>query len=203
MRHALTGAGCAAVMLLTACGGGDGDSAAFSTSQNNSSEECIGYGCSPEQDAELNEADAAANDEEAATPTPQTAAVGEVVAFDGGITVGTITVNGLRRVSEPETSYSSAVPTHGSWLVVDVTVQVASRTEPGAALISAYDFTVQDDGGVIYDSDTSVLESTLSAELVPGRQVRGEVAFDAPAGALLLDWSPGFDGPLVTFSING
>jgi hypothetical protein len=129
--------------------------------------------------------------------------VGEPVSFDGGITTGTITLNGFRRVAAPESQYSSAVPENGSWLVIDVTVQVTDRREPGAALISAYDFSVQDDAGLIYESDTAPLDTTLSADVVAGRQVRGEVAFDAPEGHLLLDWSPGFDGPLATFEVTG
>jgi hypothetical protein len=151
------------------------------------------------------ESEAEANASEAVPPpvAPEVAEVGETVQFDGGVTVGSITLNGVRRITEPETEYSSATPAHGSWLVADVTVQVDERREPGALLVSAYDFTAQDESGIVYPADSNPLENTLSTEVVAGRQVRGEVAFDAPEGPLLIDWSPGFDGPTATFSVGG
>jgi hypothetical protein len=151
------------------------------------------------------ESEAAANADESAPPlaVPETAEVGETVQFDGGATVGSITLNGVRRITEPETEYTNATPTHGSWLVADVTVQVEERREPGALLVSGYDFTAQDEAGLIYPADSAPLENTLSTEVVAGRQVRGEVAFDAPEGPLLVDWSPGFGGPAATFRVDG
>ena len=148
-----------------------------------------------EQEAEAN-----------ADPTPaapEFAALGEAVTFDGGTTVGTVTLNGLRRITAPETEYSSATPTHGSWLVADVTVQVTERRDPGALLVSAFDFTAQDETGVVYPSDSGPLVTSLSMEVIAGRQVRGEVAFDAPEGPLLIDWSPGFEGPTATWRVTG
>ena len=191
----------AAAALLSGC---SDDASTSDGAFPGSDEECVGYGCSPEQDAEINAGEAEANaDEPSAAPMPEAFAVGETAEFDGGITTGTITLNGVRRIAEPEAEYSSAVPTNGSWLVIDVTVQVASRTDPGGALISSYDFTVQDPTGLVYPSDSMALETSLSTEVLPGRQVRGEVAFDAPAGVLLLDWAPGLGTPLVTFEITG
>ncbi len=149
------------------------------------------------------EAEANADPTPAAPAAPQVAEVGDAVQFDGGVTVGSITLNGVRRIAAPETEYSSATPTHGSWLVADVTVQVDERREPGALLVSSYDFTVQDEAGIIYPADSMPLENTLSTDVVAGRQVRGEVAFDAPEGPLLLDWSPGFGGPTATFRVGG
>jgi hypothetical protein len=148
-----------------------------------------------EQEAEAN-----------ADPTPaapEFAAVGDTVTFDGGVTVGTVTLNGVRRITAPETEYSSATPTHGSWLVADVTVQVIERREPGTLLVSSFDFTAQDDAGIVYPSDSGPLGTSLSMEVNAGRQVRGEVAFDAPEGPLLIDWSPGFEGPTATWRVTG
>ena len=123
--------------------------------------------------------------------------------FDGGVAVGSITLNGVRRITEPEAEYTDATPTHGSWLVADVTVQVAERREPGALLVSSFDFTAQDEAGIVYPDDSMPLETTLSTEVMPGRQVRGDVAFDTPKGPLLIDWSPGFDGPTATVRVDG
>jgi hypothetical protein len=43
----------------------------------------------------------------------------------------------------------------------------------------------------------------LDEGLQPGRQTRGEVAFDAPEGELLLDYRSPVGEPLATFSIEG
>jgi hypothetical protein len=67
-----------------------------------------------EQEAEANA--------EPTVEVPVFAVVGDVVPFDGGNSVGTITLDSIRRITAPETEYSSATPTHGSWLVADLTV---------------------------------------------------------------------------------
>ncbi|WP_347059661.1 DUF4352 domain-containing protein [Blastococcus sp. HT6-30] len=134
---------------------------------------------------------------------PEFATIGEPVPFDGGITAGTVTLNGIRRITAPEAEYSSATPVNGSWLVADVTVQVSERREPGALLVSSYDFRAQDEAGIVYPADNAPLRTSLSMDLTAGRQVRGEVAFDAPEGPLLIDWAPSFDGPTATWQVTG
>jgi hypothetical protein len=133
---------------------------------------------------------------------PGFAAVGDAVPFDGGNSVGTITLNGVRRITAPEKEYSSATPIHGSWLVADVTVQVSEVRDGTSLLVSAYDFTAQEPAGYAYPADSNPLKATLSMDVGAGGQVRGEVAFDLPEGVVLIDWSPGFTGPAVTWQVD-
>jgi hypothetical protein len=63
---------------------------------------------------------------------------------------------------------------------------------------------VQSEDGTTYPADSTALASQIdAAQLQPGRQTRGEVAFDAPEGALLLDYRSPVGEPLATFSIEG
>ncbi|WP_369254097.1 DUF4352 domain-containing protein [Geodermatophilus amargosae] len=119
--------------------------------------------------------------------------------ISGSAAAGSVTLNGVRRVPQPESSYSDAVPTHGSWLVIDVTI--ASTT--GEIPYNVYDWTVSTPDGNVQDYDYSVLEEALgSGTVLPGRIVRGEVAFDVPEGQLFIDYSLGFE-VVTTFEITG
>jgi Domain of unknown function (DUF4352) len=125
--------------------------------------------------------------------------IGESASWSGFGSGGTVTLNSVRRITSPE-SPSGTSPENGSYLVADVTVEAADGTVSGNPLF----WVVQSEDGTTYPADITALASQIdSAQLQPGRQTRGEVAFDAPEGELLLDYrSPGGES-LATFSIEG
>lgn len=121
------------------------------------------------------------------------------VTFTDGDSEGTITLNGIRRIESAEGPIGGE-PASGSYLVADFTV---AFTE-GSGSANPLGFRAQGPDGTTYDSELGVLEQQIdSAEIPAGRQVRGEVAFDAPVGELLLDYSAPLGGPLATFAVNG
>jgi hypothetical protein len=136
-------------------------------------------------------------------PPPPVNGVGAVVDFSGTISgapaQGSVTLNGIRRTSQSEQSYTDSLPTHGSWLVIDVTVSSTTGEIP----YNVYDWTVSTPDGNVQDYDYSVLEEGLgSGTVLPGRIVRGEVAFDVPEGPLFIDYSLGSE-VVTTFEITG
>ncbi len=65
-------------------------------------------------------------------------------------------------------------------------------------------FRAQSNDGNTYNAALGALQNQLTAADVPaGRQVRGQVAFDAPAGPLLVDYTAILGAPLVTFNVPG
>jgi len=125
--------------------------------------------------------------------------IGETASWSGFGSGGTVTLNSVRRITSPESPTGTA-PENGSYLVADVTVEAADGTISGNPSF----WVVQSEDGTTYPANITALASQIdSAQLQPGRQTRGEVAFDAPEGALLLDYrSPGGES-LATFSIEG
>jgi hypothetical protein len=126
--------------------------------------------------------------------------VGGAVRFDDGNgATGTITLNGVRRISRPEGPIGGT-PEHGSYLVADVTIAVTT----GTGLSNPLAFRAQSADGATYDSVLGVLDHQITSGDVPaGRQVRGEVAFDAPQGALLIDYTTPLSDVLATFAVTG
>jgi hypothetical protein len=125
--------------------------------------------------------------------------IGETASWSGFGSGGTVTLNSVRRITSPESPIGTS-PENGSYLVADVTVEAADGTVSGNPVF----WVVQSEDGTTYPADITALASQIdSAQLQPGRQTRGEVAFDAPEGELLLDYrSPGGES-LATFSIEG
>ena len=125
--------------------------------------------------------------------------VGFSGTISGSAAAGSVTLNGIRRVPQTEQSYSDAVPTHGSWLVIDVAISSTTGELP----YNPYDWTVSTPNGNVQDYDYNVLEEDLgSGTVLPGRIVRGELAFDVPEGQLFIDYSLGFE-VVTTFEITG
>ena len=125
--------------------------------------------------------------------------IGDSASWSGFGSGGTVTLNSVRRITSPE-SPTGRSPENGSYLVADVTVEAADGTLSGDPLF----WVVQSEDGTTYPADITALASQIdSAQLQPGRQTRGEVAFDAPEGELLLDYRSPVGEPLATFSIEG
>ncbi len=125
--------------------------------------------------------------------------IGDSASWSGFGSGGTVTLNSVRRITSPE-SPTGTPPENGSYLVADVTVEAADGTVSGNPVF----WVVQSGDGAIYPADITALASPIdSAQLQPGRQTRGEVAFDAPEGELLLDYRSPVGEPLATFSIEG
>ncbi len=60
----------------------------------------------------------------------------------------------------------------------------------------------QSSDGVTYGAELGVADGQIDSGDVPaGRQVRGNVAFDAPEGTILLDYTTALSDPLATFQI--
>ena len=125
--------------------------------------------------------------------------IGDSASWSGFGSGGTVTLNSVRRITSPESTIGTS-PENGSYLVADVTVEAADGTVSGNPMF----WVVQSEDGTTYPADIAALASQIdSAQLQPGRQTRGEVAFDAPEGALLLDYRSPVGEPLATFSIEG
>ena len=125
--------------------------------------------------------------------------IGDSASWSGFGSGGTVTLNSVRRITAPE-SPTGTPPKNGSYLVADVTVETGDGTVSGNPLF----WFVQSEDGTTYPADITALASQIdSAQLQPGRQTRGEVAFDAPEGELLLDYRSPVGEPLATFSIEG
>jgi hypothetical protein len=138
-----------------------------------------------------------------ATATSQATAspgVGATVRFREDIgNEGTVTLHGIRRIAEPEGPIGGPAR-NGSYLVADFTVALMS----GSGSANPLRFRAQSPDGRTYDSELGVTDNQIDeSEIGEGRQVRGEVAFDAPVGDLLLDYMEVLGGPLATFSVNG
>jgi Domain of unknown function (DUF4352) len=125
--------------------------------------------------------------------------IGDSASWSGFGSGGTVTLNSVRRITSPE-SPTGTSPENGSYLVADVTVEAADGTVSGNPLF----WVVQSEDGTTYPADITALASPIdSAQMAAGRQTRGEIAFDAPEGALLLDYRSPVGEPLATFSIEG
>jgi hypothetical protein len=125
--------------------------------------------------------------------------IGDSASWSGFGSGGTVTLNSVRRITSPESPIGTS-PENGSYLVADVTVEAADGTVSGNPVF----WVVQSEDGTTYPADSTALAAQIdSAQLQPGRQTRGEVAFDAPEGELLLDYRSPVGEPLATFSIEG
>ena len=125
--------------------------------------------------------------------------IGDSASWSGFGSGGTVTLNSVRRITSPESPIGTS-PENGSYLVADVTVEAADGTVSGNPMF----WVVQSEDGTTYPADSTALAAQIdSAQLQPGRQTRGEVAFDAPEGELLLDYRSPVGEPLATFSIEG
>jgi hypothetical protein len=134
-----------------------------------------------------------------ATGETQRPGIGDSASWSGFGSGGTVTLNSVRRITSPE-SPTGTPPENGSYLVADVTVAAADGTISGNPVF----WVVQSEDGTTYPADITALAAPIdSAQLQPGRQTRGEVAFDAPEGELRLDYRSPVGEPLATFSIEG
>lgn len=120
------------------------------------------------------------------------------VAFDDGDNVGTVTLNGARRITTPESTIGTP-PQNGSYLVIDVTIAVTA----GSVTAGLFSWRAQSDDGRTFDVSLFALTELIDSDPVTaGRQLCGELAFDAPAGPLLVEFIPLFSAPLAQFSIT-
>lgn len=146
--------------------------------------------------------DPAAGDDTQSTPAaPAVAEVGQTVEFDDGYgSAGTITLHSVRRVP-PAADSPFEPPQHGSYVVIDVTVTAVS----GDVSANPFGFRAQSPDGHTYDysdgADASIEHPIDSSPIAPGRQVRGEIGFDAPPGELLIDFSTGL-ATVATFRVT-
>ena len=125
--------------------------------------------------------------------------IGDSASWSGFGSGGTVTLNSVRRITSPE-SPTGTSPENGSYLVADVTVEAGDGTVSGNPLF----WVVQSKDGTTYPADITALAAQIdSAQIAAGWQTRGEVAFDAPEGALLLDYRSPVGESLATFSIEG
>src|SRR3712207_2948352 len=125
--------------------------------------------------------------------------IGDSASWSGFGSGGTVTLNSVRRITSPESPIGTS-PENGSYLVADVTVEAADGTVSGNPVF----WVVQSEDGTTYPADITALASQIdSAQIQSDRQIRGEVAFDAPEGALLLDYRSPVGESLATFSIEG
>ena len=126
--------------------------------------------------------------------------IGDSASWSGFGSGGTVTLNSVRRITSPE-SPTGTSPENGSYLVADVTVEAADGTVSGNPMF----WVVQSEDGTTYPAaDITALASQIdSAQMAAGQQTRGEIAFDAPEGALLLDYRSPAGESLATFSIEG
>ena len=125
--------------------------------------------------------------------------IGDSASWSGFGSGGTVTLNSVRRITSPE-SPTGTSPENGSYLVADVTVEAADGTVSGNPVL----WFVQSEDGTTYPADITALASQIdSAQMAAGRQTRGEIAFDAPEGALLLDYRSPAGESLATFLIEG
>ena len=125
--------------------------------------------------------------------------IGDSASWSGFGSGGTVTLNSVRRITSPE-SPTGTSPENGSYLVADVTVEAADGTVSGNPMF----WVVQSEDGTTYPADITALAAPIdSAQMQPGRQTQGEVAFDAPEGTLLLDYRSPVGESLATFSIEG
>lgn len=136
-----------------------------------------------------------------ATTSPAPPGVGSTLSFVDDLgNAGTVTLHGLRRITAGEGPIGGAAPTNGSYLVADVSVAITE----GEGSAHPWLFRVQTPDGRTFDSELGIVAQQIDSSDIPaGRQVRGEVAFDAPVGELLLDYMEVLGGPLVTFHVNG
>ena len=136
---------------------------------------------------------------DAPAETKQLPGIGDSASWSGFGSGGTVTLHAVRRIPSPE-SPSGTSPENGSYLVVDVTVEAGDGTVSGDPVL----WLVQSEDGTTYPADITALASQIdSAQMAAGRQTRGEIAFDAPEGALLLDYRSPAGESLATFSIEG
>jgi hypothetical protein len=187
-------------LALAGCGGGAVVGSASPASESTAgAEECIGYGCSAEQDAELDEQESEANAEESSAASPTFAAVGETVEFrDGRGQAGTITLHGVRWIAQGEAPVDRA-PESGTYLVADFTVTSTS----GSVTANPYAFRAQTPDGRTADYSPFALDESIDSSTIPvGRQVRGEVGFDIQQGPVLIDYTMPLGDPLATFQVS-
>ncbi len=208
-------------VIATGCGGPVPTVDAQPTAQQPSTpppaEECVGYGCSPEQDAELNEGEAQANAEEA---QPETNARGNIVkqlgedAGVGGLERGVDTA--VWTVDEVVTDVDCTEPYHsyqpeGHLAAVDLRLSTGpdfADYTSGTATVSSYNFQFIDPAGVTHTTlGTIATYSCLSqsdmfpsAQLGSAQNYEGKVVLDLPATEGTLVFSPTWAG---TFTNTG
>jgi hypothetical protein len=183
MRRALTAAAAAGTLLLSGCGGDGGSEQAAPATVTAT----VTVTADPPSSSPSASSSSAA---------AQTAGVGATVGFEQYGDAGTITLHGVRRISQAEGPIGGT-PTNGGYVVIDVTVSATAGTVTPNPLA----FRAVGPDNRTYDSELGVLEQQMDSSEVPaGRSVRGEVAFDAPPGELLIDY--GISGPLATFTVS-
>jgi len=115
-----------------------------------------------------------------------------------GSEIGRITARNVRVRTEPDTSLGEA-PEFGRFVIVEIDAQA---TGSGTFIVGPLDFWLLDADGQRYaygDGNAlfSVGASFAHAELAPGEQVTGDLAFDAPDGSLELVYAPGLDSRVL------
>jgi hypothetical protein len=135
-----------------------------------------------------------------APPAPQFGQVGQPVSWEAGDTAGTLTVNGVRILTDGEGPLNVPSQT-GNFLAIDVTIQCTA----GTCSTNPLYFKLSDkDTGQTYNVALGTLNAQpATGDLAPGRQVRGEVPFDAPAGrTFLLDMTDPLFSTIATVEFS-
>ncbi|WP_127782581.1 hypothetical protein [Rhodococcus sp. X156] len=112
---------------------------------------------------------------------------------------GTVTLNGTRRISEPENDFGDD-PASGSYLVATFTVSVSA----GSTYVSDYDFRAEVADGTTRTPSIGVVNQQMDGTVDAGRQLIGDVAFDLPPGGPVLIYFYGpKPAPLASFRVTG
>jgi hypothetical protein len=187
MTHRMFSAGLLGLALtlpLTACGGGIDASAP--TPPSSVAEEVDAFPTTPSTPPPTPSTPSA-------KPTPPKsvyATTGQLVRFTGDFD-GTITLNSVSRLDE--------------YLVANVTVAVeAANTDLSWMLVSGYSFSAQEPNGTTHRGTAAFMKvNMISEQVIPGRMVRGDVAFEIPPGPAIIDWEANFlGGPTVSWQVT-
>jgi hypothetical protein len=184
----------ALAFALAACGSNDGGGGDSASVASETPEECIGYGCSPEQDAELNEGEAAANGQASSVADSG----GNLVTFPDGleVTIVSLEVADPSVFSQQEDNEQPLVLTTRWANTGDAEIPFAGYDTVSAQLLSGPNgFEV--DHYAVGGPDTE-----LPARLVPGSGFDYKVFYSVPdASVLELSFSPDPDTyPAATFT---
>jgi hypothetical protein len=127
------------------------------------------------------------------------AALGDTVSFEYGGTKGTITLKRVERIQGAQGGMPHTPPVNGSFLLARIRLGISHG--PGLASDSA--FRAQTPDGRIYHAVSGVVQEPLNGHGGPiesGEHVHGDVAFDVPAGDLVISYAPA-GTPLVAFKL--
>ncbi len=205
----------AAGLALTGCGGNEPNRSSApelpETSAAESTEECVGYGCSPEQDAELNAAESEANAEPTGPERNDRGNIEKELGEEGGFTdlaTGETTVTFAIDKITPNfacTGEFADPPERGHFVAIDLRMATAPAPTFDAELyftVSSYDFKfIGSDGVTVGDLGTYATYGCLADgqefttdALAPSQKYMGKIVLDVPEASGTLMYLPSATG---------